>query len=289
MQVSLALFALATPVAALLHATPSTIRASTLPQMGLLDNHPVLQKGTRATLKVGTTAFVGAAIGELLSIHLSALACAVAPIAPLPVATAFLGAIVPVTRSLFKTNASDRGCHLLGNLDAIKDASAVQHGDASLQARAVRLERSALEMELEQEGRFLIAAERKDALTAAERSLWSAEAWASRVHDARSVKQYLGEVKVAEDITAWDARVALADAEVSNAAERVRRVQEQIASDELLVFEMEAMVLAAQARAIEARVDERAARPGFFSVARAHAEDLNAPDTEDEIDGVAGA
>ena len=103
------------------------------------------------------------------------------------------------------------------------------------------------------------------------------------------MKQYLGEVKVAEDITAWDARVALADAEVSNAAERVRRVQEQIASDELLVFEMEAMVLAAQARAIEARVDERAARPGFFSVARAHAEDLNAPDTEDEIDGVAGA
>ena len=280
----LAVVLLATPIAALLHASPSAVRTST-PQMGLLDNHPVLQKGTRATLKVGTTAFGGAAVGELLSIHLPALACAVAPVAPLPVATAFLGAvIVPVTRGLF----GGQSFRTLSD-DFLSDAGAdPRDADiASLKAKAVRLERSALEMALEQEGRFLIAEQRKGALAAAERALWSAESWATRVREA-SVQRYLGKDTAAEDEAAWDARVASADAEVANAAERIRRVHEQIASDELLVFEMEAMVLAAQAQAMEARVDERAAQPGFFSESKAHAAAVDAPD-EEELEGIAAA
>lgn len=217
--------------------------------MGLLDNHPETQQKTRTALACTLVACTGAFLGELLTIHVPALAAAATATTSLPLTAlgaATAAAIVPVSRTLsalkLRREVSQK------RVARAKDANPAYE---ALAVAAFRLNRKAMELELERSERDATALDRKVALRAAEAAETEAREWFEALEETQ------------RELPSDDA-VARAKAALEAAAGRADRLRAQVQSDHLSMLEMKAVARSVKAEAVEARVRARDARPGHF-------------------------
>ncbi len=246
-------------------------------------------------LETGIFGLGGAFVGELLTMHLPKAAARLNPIgAPAVCAivavAAWAGGPLQSAASKLKNGTRRRNPSSAGG--ARSRLSVWQFGRN--RERALRLRRKAEEMGLEMRERQQLALERKTALAAAQLALSSAKRWATSHlrkkagggdDAAGGARDEGGETRGSDmSLLGFDScRDEASDAarrELEEATKRVERLESLVVADEKRAPEMQALLHAMQARAIEANILARSAQRGYFSPL----DDELAPADDDETE-----